>query len=244
MATITNKPAVGYVRVSTSLQAEEGHSLESQKKSIKDYCTRKNLLFDRFYIDAGRSGKDMNRPYLQQMLGELQRGIVVIAYSASRLSRNKDDESTIRKLIASNGCTIVTLDQENVDQTTPDGKFRIGLNALISELERDQTSKRVSDVLNNMSRDGKLITKPRFGYRVVKEGKVSNIVEDPDEQATITIIRTILQSDPVATPSQVARLLSNQGIKIRKAKTVRPDYIKKIIETNNLRPTQVQNIPI
>lgn len=237
MTTLTHKIAVGYCRVSTSIQAEEGHSIETQKKNIKDYCTRKNLIFDRFYIDRGRSGKDMNRPYLQQMLDELQRGTVIIVVSGSRLTRNAEDDINIRKIISTKGCSIVTLDQEYVENTTPDGKFRIGLNALMSQFEREQTSQRVSNVLNNLSREGKLITKPPFGYKVVKEGKVSQLVEDPDEQTVINIIRDILQKDPVATPSSIAKTLNIQGIKMRKTKVVRPDYLKKIILVNNLRPT-------
>lgn len=236
MSQYNNKVAVGYVRVSTSIQAEEGHSIETQKKNIKDYCTRKNLIFDRFYIDSGRSGKDMSRPYLQQMLGDLQRGTVVIVVSGSRLTRNADDDSSIRKIISERGCSLVTLDQEYVEQSTPDGKFRIGLNALMSQFEREQTSQRVSNVLNNLSREGKLITKPRFGYKVVKEGKISYVVEDPDEQAVINIIRNILKDDPLATPSHITKLLNNQGVKMRKTKTIRPDYVKKIILINDLRP--------
>lgn len=235
MTTTNKKIAVGYVRVSTDMQVTEGHSIEAQQNQILDYCRYHKLEFFRFYKDEGKSGKNMARDDLNLMLEELQPGYVVVAISISRISRSIKDILSIVDIIKSKGASLTLLDL-NVDTSTPSGDFMLNVMASVSQFERLQTSQRVSDTLNNMSREGKLIVKPRFGYKVIKDGKVSQVVEDPDEQAVITIIRNILQSDPKATATYVARMLSGQGIKIRKSKVIRPDYVRKIIEANNLRP--------
>ncbi|RLG08163.1 MAG: hypothetical protein DRN68_04195, partial [Thaumarchaeota archaeon] len=60
--------AVGYVRVSTEEQAREGLSLDAQEEKIRAYCTAKGWRLVRIYRDEGFSGKDLNRPALQEML--------------------------------------------------------------------------------------------------------------------------------------------------------------------------------
>lgn len=232
---MTNRVAVGYVRVSTSMQVEEGHSLEAQQQSIFDYCRYHKLEFSKFYRDEGLSGGNMDRPQLTLMLDELKPGNVVVVVSISRLSRSIKDTQQIIDTIKSKGASLSILDL-NVDTNTATGELMVNMMATFAQFERKQTAERISTTMNNMSREGKLITKPRFGYKVIKDGKTSTVVEDPDEQLVIGTIRTILHNDPIATPSQIAKLLTAQGIKIRKSKTIRPDYIKKIIDSNNLRP--------
>lgn len=235
MTNTINKIAVGYVRVSTTMQAEEGHSLEAQQQSIFDYCRYQKLEFSRFYRDEAISGGHMDRPQLTKMLEELQPGNVVIVVSISRLSRSIKDTQEIIGIIRSKGASLCILDL-NVDTSTATGELMLNMMASFAQFERKQTAERISTTMSNMAREGKLVTKPSFGYKVIKDGKVSQVVEDPDEQAVINTIRTILHSDPVATPTQIAKLLSTQGIRIRKSKTIRGDFIKKIIDTNNLRP--------
>lgn len=41
MSNINKNTAVGYVRVSTDIQVQEGHSIEAQKRAIFEYCMYK-----------------------------------------------------------------------------------------------------------------------------------------------------------------------------------------------------------
>jgi site-specific DNA recombinase len=101
----TNKIAVGYCRVSTDMQVKEGHSLETQQNVIMEYCIRSKMRFSRFYIEEGKSGKNMQRPKILEMLGELQPFLVVIATAVSRISRSVKDLQTIIETINSKGAT-------------------------------------------------------------------------------------------------------------------------------------------
>jgi len=54
-----------YIRVSTDEQKENGYSIDSQLRMIKDYCERNNYVIVSTYNDAGYSGKNLMRPEMQ-----------------------------------------------------------------------------------------------------------------------------------------------------------------------------------
>ena len=60
--------AVGYVRVSTDEQAKEGVSLDNQRQRIELFCQAKDWHLQRVYTDEGRSGKDLKRDGIQQLV--------------------------------------------------------------------------------------------------------------------------------------------------------------------------------
>ena len=47
---------VGYKRVSTFIQMEDGYSLEYQQSEIEKYCQAHNLELVEIYADEGKSG--------------------------------------------------------------------------------------------------------------------------------------------------------------------------------------------
>ena len=57
-----------YVRVSTTEQAEEGHSIEAQLDIMRDYCQRLGYEVVGEYIDAGISGKLSEREPLDALM--------------------------------------------------------------------------------------------------------------------------------------------------------------------------------
>ena len=61
--------AIGYIRVSTAGQADEGVSLEAQRTKIKAWCEANGYRLAVVHTDAGISGKRAdNRPGLQKAL--------------------------------------------------------------------------------------------------------------------------------------------------------------------------------
>lgn len=230
-----NKFAVGYCRVSTDIQVQEGHSIEAQKNTIMDYCIKNKLQFNKFYVDEGKSGKDMQRPKLQKMLDRLVPGTVVISTAISRISRSVKDLQTIIDIIKNKASTLILLDI-NIDTGTAMGDLMMNITSSFSQFERKQTSERVSVVLNNMSHEGKLITKPRFGYKLIKDGDRSSLVENDEEQQVLNKIRHLIKADPKITTANIIRSLESDGVKIRKSKKIYHSSIMKIIKDNHLRP--------
>ncbi len=68
--------AIRYARVSTDEQAREGVSLEAQQARIGAYAQAKDLPLGDILVDEGRSGKDLKRPALQDLLARCGRGEV------------------------------------------------------------------------------------------------------------------------------------------------------------------------
>ena len=59
--------AVGYVRVSTDMQASEGMSLDAQQSAIEGYCALHGIKLVKICKDVISGGKDV-RPGLQEAL--------------------------------------------------------------------------------------------------------------------------------------------------------------------------------
>jgi site-specific DNA recombinase len=60
--------AMGYVRVSTEDQAQNGVSIEAQEAKIRAYCVAKDWDLVTVVRDEGRSAKDLNRPGMQEVI--------------------------------------------------------------------------------------------------------------------------------------------------------------------------------
>src|SRR5262245_571588 len=60
--------AVGYVRVSTERQADQGVSLAAQMEKVKAMATVQGLKLLDVIVDGGESAKSMRRPGMQRIL--------------------------------------------------------------------------------------------------------------------------------------------------------------------------------
>ncbi|MFH1330027.1 MAG: recombinase family protein, partial [Actinomycetota bacterium] len=84
---------VAYCRVSTEEQAAEGFSIEGQADKLRAYADLHDLGPVTVIQDPGGSGRSLDRPGLQQVLGMIDRGHVahLLVWRLDRLSRNLGD---------------------------------------------------------------------------------------------------------------------------------------------------------
>ena len=82
-----------YVRVSTEDQRDNGYSIDSQLRMIKEYCEKNNYDIVDVYNDAGHSGKDLMRPEMQRLLKDIKSHKIetIVAIKVDRLTRNNYD---------------------------------------------------------------------------------------------------------------------------------------------------------
>ena len=133
------KQAIGYVRVSTEQQANEGVSLEAQKAKIAAWCAAHEYELVQVFVDAGISGKKMeNRPELLKARAAVKKGMALVAYSLSRLARSTKDLIHISEEVAKKNGDLVSL-SEQIDTTTAAGKMMFQMLAVLSEFERNLT---------------------------------------------------------------------------------------------------------
>ena len=122
---------------------------------------------DRWFIEKA-SGRDTNRPKLQEMLEFIREDDVVYVEEFSRLGRSTADLLTIVRKIEDTGARFVSL-KEQFDTTTPAGRLQMTMMAAIAEFERDMILER--------QREGIAIAKAAGKYKGRKEITIPNIGE-------------------------------------------------------------------
>src|SRR4051812_21796634 len=125
---------VGYLRVSTSEQADSRAGMEAQRVAIVAEAQRRGWEEVRFIEDAGFSGKDTRRPGLRLALEVLQRGEAagLVVAKMDRLSRSLMDFTSIMATAQKQGWALVALDCP-VDPSTPTGEAMASIMATFSQ---------------------------------------------------------------------------------------------------------------
>jgi DNA invertase Pin-like site-specific DNA recombinase len=153
----------------------------------------------------------------------------MIVYSMSRLSRDAGDAQTIRKFLDVKKCKLVVLDQPSLDVDTKGGKLVYGILAAVQENERDEIKSRISMAMRKLAKDGKLKTRPPFGYR--SPGKKEPLERVEEEQVVIEKIKSLYAQTP--NLSSICSTLMLQGIKPPgKCQFWYPQSVKRILKQN------------
>ncbi len=181
---------MGYIRVSTSSQADLGVSLEMQEAKIRAYCLLNDLELTEVICDADISGKTLQRPGIQRLLDMIKSGKVngVVIYSLSRLGRSTRDLLNLKYLVEKKGVTIHSL-TEKIDTSTPSGQFFFTLTGGLAEMERDLISERtIAALAQKRSNNERTNFKAQFGYMFTNDGKV---IENDREQAILRKVKEL-----------------------------------------------------
>ena len=193
------KPVViGYVRVSTVLQATEGISLEQQTHAIKAYCKANGLALKEIIIDARQSAYKQplrRRENGRRVVELLESGEAtgVVALRLDRLFRSMLDCINTVMDWHKNEITLRLIDfgGQTVDTSTPMGRVMLTLMAAFAEMESHTKAERIRDVwAHRLAQGRRLGGKAPFGFQMIEDGFV---VEDPGEQAAIGFIRQCRQ---------------------------------------------------
>jgi DNA invertase Pin-like site-specific DNA recombinase len=115
----------GYIRVSSADQCEDRQVIAMNALNIPP----ENIFIDK------QSGKNTARPGLQRLLSAVRCGDTVIVESVSRFARNTRDLLDLIDKLTAKGVEFVS-QKENIDTSTPTGKFMLTVFGAVAELER------------------------------------------------------------------------------------------------------------
>lgn len=217
--------AIGYVRVSTQGQAEDGVSLDAQEAKLRAWAEL-NGADVVIFRDEGLSGKRSdNRLGLQAALDAVGKGDALVVYSLSRLSRSTRDTLAIADALAKKQADLVSL-SEKIDTTSACGKMVFRLLAVLSEFERDQISDRTKAALQfKRSQGEKTGGDIPYGFTVA-DGR---LVKAPGEQDTIRMIADMKAAG--YSLRDICRKLEAQGRHTKTGKAAwHPQSVKQILE--------------
>lgn len=132
------KQNVAYLRVSTEAQTEK-YGLDMQKQKIMEYCDKEGVVIDKWYIDGGYSGSKLDRPDIQQLLDDSERGLIscVYIYKLDRMSRDVIDTlNLLYRVLPKYGVQVISM-TEDLKFENPMDKVMIGVNAIMGQYERE-----------------------------------------------------------------------------------------------------------
>lgn len=163
---IETKHAVVYCRVSTDEQAKEGLSIETQEKICLAAILEDGLKPLTVLKDEGRSGKDMNRPAMKELIRlihakELQAVYVV---HSDRIGRNTKDYLVFRELLRKQGVTLKCVHQLMLDDDSATARTMDTMMMTFNEMQRLITAEKVIGVMSEIARAGYFPTYPPSGY--------------------------------------------------------------------------------
>lgn len=147
---------IGYVRVSTEEQNEARQVEALDRWGI-----------DKFFIEK-RSGKNLDRPVLQEMLDFIREGDTVYVHDLSRISRSLTDLLNLVELLQKKKVHFVS-NKESVDTTSANGRLFLTIIGAINEFERANLLER--------QREGIAIAKREGKFKGRKVRKLDNIAE-------------------------------------------------------------------
>ena len=185
--------AIGYVRVSTEEQANSGLSLGSQRQRITAYCLAHQWELVATYEDAGLSGKKVERPGLLAAIGRLEAGWVLVAVKLDRLTRSIRDLFDINDRLEERGGELACV-EDSLDSTTATGRLMRNLIIELSQWEREIISERTKAALAQKKLLKQRLGTTPLGYETIKTPQGCCLVEHPEEQQTIHMVRTMRKS--------------------------------------------------
>jgi len=111
--------AAGYIRVSSEMQIETGHSLDAQRFMIKEYVRSKGWMLSEVFCDPGLSGSLSNRPALQELMARAEQHEfdVVIVHAIDRFYRDLGGLLAALHRLQQHHISFVSI-TENLDFTT------------------------------------------------------------------------------------------------------------------------------
>lgn len=133
---------VFYVRCST-IEQNEARQLKTAEEQNAE----------KVFVDKA-SGKNTDRAAFKEMMAFVRAGDTVVVESISRIARNTRDLLSIVSELTEKGVEFVSL-KENIDTTTPQGRFMLTVFGALAELERENILERQREGIEIAKSEGK-----------------------------------------------------------------------------------------
>ena len=187
-----------YARVSPkgSQWSAQETSIRVQIKECRDYILSSDprATFMEIY-DEFRSGKDLNRPGIQQIIQDIESGRpsfdTLVVWQLDRLSRNLADAAPLFERLRDAGLGFISIRQNYLSATGAMARFNLTQTIAIAQLEREMTSERITAKMRWIASQGKATWgRLPLGYRR-KEGVKNTAEVVPEDAAVVKSIFTL-----------------------------------------------------
>ena len=173
-----------YVRVSTDDQRDNGYSIDSQLRMIKEYCEKNEYDIVDIYNDAGYSGKDLMRPEMQRLLKDIKTKKIdkLVAIKVDRLTRNNYDSFWLLNYCEEHDVKIELI-LEPYDVSTANGEMIFGMNLVFGQRERKEIGARTKRAMEEMALEHIHPSKAPYGY--IRNKETGHLEVEPIEAEVV-----------------------------------------------------------
>ena len=210
----TVRRAVGYVRVSTDMQAVDGLSLDAQTAAIEQYCKAHGFKLVRICKDVLSGGKDQ-RPGLQETLDTLQRGAdILIVLKFDRLSRSIKHFCELYERYFKSGENELIAIRESIRLDSSLGRALVSILLVFAQMEREATGERTREAVHHIRAQGYFFGKVPYGKRAVPapdNPRYRILAEETAEQAVLTRLKQWAHEG--IGISEMAAKLNDEGVR-------------------------------
>jgi len=166
---------IGYIRNSRLIQE---NSVETQNTLITDFCKTHDIKLDKIIVDEGISGsgdKTEKRDGYNSLMSMIDNGEVdtLVVISISRWGRNLGEIYKSVQLMETKGVKFLSI-KENIDTSSPYGRFTINLLSSLYEMELELIRERTKDTLKVKKENGKVYSPTPYGFNRVGDDLVEN----------------------------------------------------------------------
>ena len=215
--------AIGYIRVSTQNQADEGVSLEAQRAKIEAWCTLNDAELIAVHEDAGVSGASMTgRDGLHAALKATTKGMALVCYSISRIARSTRDMLEIAERLDAKGADLVSV-TERIDTTTAAGRMVFKMLAVLADFERDQIGERTKMALAHKRSIGEVYAATPFGFDAI-DGRLVEVKKE-----ALIVAEILRMRDAGSSLAEIADGLNARGVEGKRGGRWHPSTVRYLI---------------
>lgn len=223
--------AIGYVRVSTDRQAEEGLGLEVQEQALRAWCKAGGHRLVAIVRDEGVSGtlEADKRPGLAEALALIADGQAeaLVVHRLDRLARLLTVQEAVLAQVWQNSGRVFTIDAGEVLEDDPDDPMRTAMRQMrgvFHQLDRAMIAARLRAGRRlKAARGGFAYGSPPFGAR----SKDRELVSEPTEGDAIAYARELRRKG--ASYRAICVALTEAGHRPRRSDRWHPQVVARIL---------------
>lgn len=142
------RKAFGYIRVSSDRQANEGDSLEAQRRAIELVCELEGFELVEVFADPAVSGSVpiARRPDGSRLLAAVEANSVIVGVRLDRVFRDAHDAAGTLKALRRKGVGLYLRDLGGDVTASNVSALVFGLLSNVAEFERSRIAERIADV--------------------------------------------------------------------------------------------------
>jgi len=158
--------AIGYIRVSTDGQADEGVSLDAQRAKLQAFAIAADLDLVAIRSDAGVSAKTLARPGLQAALADLREGRAdaLVIGKLDRLTRSVRDLGALLEGYFASRFSLLSV-ADSIDTRTAGGRLVLHVLTSVAQWEREAGGERTRAALLHLREQGVRLGGQALGWR-------------------------------------------------------------------------------